>query len=108
MGFIDAIKLSKDPPSFMTLFVDSIAFIGILIAAASIFAAVALGYSQIDGIASVAIGLLLAGSSRLPARGGKRLLFWAPAPPRILPSILSPAQFHPRSLCAHGPITPPP
>ena len=42
MGFIDAIKLSKDPPSFMTLFVDSIALIGILIATASTFAAVAL------------------------------------------------------------------
>ena len=81
MGFIDAIKLSKDPPSFMTLFVDSIALIGILIAAASTFAAVALGYPQIDGIASVAIGLLLAGSSVFLARESKVFL-WASRPTR--------------------------
>src|SRR6202163_2013709 len=63
LGFFDAFRLSKDPPSFMTLFEDSAALIGILIAAASTFAAVSLGHPQIDGIGSVAIGLLLAGMS---------------------------------------------
>ena len=94
MGFIDEIKLSKDPPSFMTLFVDSIALIGILIAAASTFAAVALGYPQIDGIASVAIGLLLAGSSVFLARESKSLLMGEPAYPFIRKSILSIANSH--------------
>ena len=60
LGFFDAFKLSKDPPSFMTLFEDSAALIGILIAAASTFAAVALEDPRIDGIGSLAIGLLLA------------------------------------------------
>src|ERR1700719_4257097 len=40
IGFLDAFKLSKDPPSFITLFEDSIALVGILIAAASTFAPV--------------------------------------------------------------------
>jgi cation diffusion facilitator family transporter len=105
MGFIDAIKLSKDPPSFMTLFVDSIALIGILIAAASTFAAVALGYPQIDGIASVAIGLLLAGSSVFLARESKSLLMGEPAYPFIRKSILSIANSHSGCLRANGLIT---
>jgi cation diffusion facilitator family transporter len=105
MGFIDAIKLSKDPPSFMTLFEDSIALIGILIAAASTFAAVALGYPQIDGIASVAIGLLLAGSSVFLARESKSLLMGEPAYPFIRKSILSVANAHSGCLRANGLIT---
>src|ERR1700726_5204146 len=78
-GFLDAFRLSKDPPSFITLFEDSIALVGILIAAASTFAAVVLGHPQIDGIASVAIGLLLAGFSIFLARGGKIPLMGEPA-----------------------------
>jgi len=105
MGFIDAIKLSKDPPSFMTLFVDSIALIGILIAAASTFAAVASGYPQIDGIASVAIGLLLAGSSVFLARESKSLLMGEPAYPFIRKSILSIANSYSGCLRANGLIT---
>src|SRR5260221_9174352 len=56
LGFFDAFKLSKDPPSFMTLFEDSAALIGILIAAASTFSAVALDDPRIDGIGSLALG----------------------------------------------------
>jgi divalent metal cation (Fe/Co/Zn/Cd) transporter len=48
-----------------------------------------LGYPQIDGIASVAIGLLLAGSSVFLARESKSLLMGEPAYPFIRKSILS-------------------
>jgi cation diffusion facilitator family transporter len=89
IGFLDAFKLSKDPPSFITLFEDSIALVGILIAAASTFAAVVLACPQIDGIASVAIGLLLAGSSIFLARESKSLLMGEPADLSIRKSILS-------------------
>jgi cation diffusion facilitator family transporter len=105
IGFFDAFKLSKDPPSFITLFEDSIALVGILIAAASTFAAVALGYPEIDGIASVAIGLLLAGSSIFLARESKSLLMGEPAYPAIRNSILSIANSHSGCLRANGLIT---
>src|SRR6267154_4467801 len=102
IGFLDAFRLSKDPPSFMTLFEDSIALVGILIAAASTFAAVALGYPQIDGIASVAIGLLLAGSSVFLARESKSLLIGEPAYLFVRKSILSIANSHSGCLRANG------
>jgi cation diffusion facilitator family transporter len=105
IGFLDAFKLSKDPPSFITLFEDSIALVGILIAAASTFAAVVLGYPQIDGIASVAIGLLLAGSSIFLARESKSLLMGEPADLSIRKSILSIANSHSGCLRANGLIT---
>src|SRR6202049_2234037 len=56
LGFFKAFRLSKDPPSFMTLFEDSVALVGILIAAAATFAAVALGHPEFDGAGSVAVG----------------------------------------------------
>jgi divalent metal cation (Fe/Co/Zn/Cd) transporter len=37
LGFLDAFRLSKDPPSFMTLFEDSAALVGILVAAVATF-----------------------------------------------------------------------
>jgi cation diffusion facilitator family transporter len=105
IGFFDAFKLSKDPPSFMTLFEDSIALIGIVIAAASTFAAVTLGHPQIDGVASVAIGVLLAGSSVFLARESKSLLMGEPAYLFIRKSILSIANSQSGCLRANGLIT---
>jgi divalent metal cation (Fe/Co/Zn/Cd) transporter len=105
LGFFHAFKLSKNPPSFMTLFEDSVALIGILIAAASTFAAVALGHPQIDGIGSVAIGLLLAGTSVFLARESKSLLMGEPAYLFIRNSILSIANSQSDCLRANGLIT---
>jgi divalent metal cation (Fe/Co/Zn/Cd) transporter len=105
LGFFDAFRISKDPPLFMTLFEDSVALIGILIAAASTFAAVALARPEIDGIASVGIGLLLAVTSVFLARESKSLLMGEPAYPFIRKSILSIANAHPGCLRANGLIT---
>jgi cation diffusion facilitator family transporter len=105
LGFFDAFRTSKDPPLFMTLFEDSVALIGILIAAASTFAAVALARPEIDGIASVGIGLLLAVTSVFLARESKSLLMGEPAYPFIRKSILSIANAHPGCLRANGLIT---
>src|ERR1700692_525618 len=97
LGFFDAFRISKDPPLFMTLFEDSVALIGILIAAASTFAAVALARPEIDGIGSVGIGLLLAVTSIFLARESKSLLMAEPAYPVVRRSILSIATCHPAS-----------
>jgi cation diffusion facilitator family transporter len=105
LGFFDAFRISKDPPLFMTLFEDSVALSGILIAAASTFAAVALARPEIDGIGSVGIGLLLAVTSVFLARESKSLLMGEPAYPFIRESILSIANAHPGCLRANGLIT---
>ena len=105
IGFFDAFKLSKDPPSFMTLFQDSVALIGISIAAAATAAAGTLNHPEIDGIGSIAIGLLLAGTSVFLARESKSLLMGERAYPSVRKSILTIANAHPGCLQANGLLT---
>jgi cation diffusion facilitator family transporter len=105
LGFFKAFRLSKDPPSFMTLLEDSVALVGIFIAAATTFAAVATGYSQWDGIGSIAIGIMLAGISVFLFRESKSLLLGEQAYPSILKSILTLANEQPGCLRANGLFT---
>jgi cation diffusion facilitator family transporter len=105
LGFFRAFRLSKDPPSFMTLFEDSVALLGIFIAAAATFAAVALGHPEFDGVGSIAIGLILAATSILLARESKSLLIGEQAYPSIRKSILSLANAQPSCLKANGLFT---
>jgi cation diffusion facilitator family transporter len=105
IGFFRAFTLSKDPPSFMTLFEDSVALLGVAIAAAATFAAVSLGHPEIDGAGSVAIGLILAATSLFLARESKSLLIGEPAYPSIRKSILSLANAQPSCQRANGLIT---
>jgi cation diffusion facilitator family transporter len=105
LGFLKAFMLSKDPPSFMTLFEDSVALLGVFIAAVATFAAVALGHPEFDGAGSIAIGLVLAATSLFLARESKSLLIGEPAYPAIRRSILSAANAQPSCLKANGLIT---
>jgi cation diffusion facilitator family transporter len=105
LGFFKAFMLSKDPPSFMTLFEDSVALLGVFIAAAATFAAVALGHPEFDGAGSIAIGLILAATSLFLARESKSLLIGEPAYPSIRQSILALANAQPNCLRANGLIT---
>lgn len=57
--FWQAIKVSKDPSSFVVLFEDMADVIGILIAATGIILSHIFNNPYIDGIASILIGLLL-------------------------------------------------
>jgi cation diffusion facilitator family transporter len=56
----DFIKASKDPALFSVLLEDSAALIGICLAAAGVIAASIFHVARADGLASIAIGLLLA------------------------------------------------
>ena len=105
LGFFAAIKLSKDPPSFMTLFEDSVALLGILIAAAATFAAGALDRPELDGAGSVAIGLMLAATSIFLARESKSLLLGEPAYPSMREAILAIANAQQDCLRANGVLT---
>jgi cation diffusion facilitator family transporter len=88
LGIFDAFRRSKDPPAFMVLFEDSAALIGILIAAAGTFASVTLDAPVYDGVASVAIGLVLAATAVLLARESKSLLIGERADHALSDSIL--------------------
>jgi cation diffusion facilitator family transporter len=84
----DAIRESKDPPSFMVLFEDSAALAGIIIAFVGIYLSARLGLPVLDGVGSVLIGLILAVTAWLLARETKSLLIGEPADPKLVASIL--------------------
>ncbi|CAN5408140.1 cation diffusion facilitator family transporter [soil metagenome] len=102
MGFFEAFRRSKDPPSFMVLFEDSAALIGIVIAAAGTYASASLNMPIMDGVASVTIGLVLAGTSLLLLRESKSLLIGERADDALAASIVRIAQQDKSVLRANG------
>lgn len=105
LGYYEAFRRSKDPPSFMVLFEDSAALIGIAIAALGTFAAGALDAPVYDGIASLLIGLLLAGTAALLARESKSLLIGERADRRLSASIMRIAEARSPVSRANGLLT---
>lgn len=79
LGFIEAATRSRDPTSFLVLFEDSAALIGIAIAFAGTLLVQMTGIQRFDGIAFVGIGLVLALTSLFLARESKGLLIGEPA-----------------------------
>jgi cation diffusion facilitator family transporter len=73
-GLFEAIHTSKDPTSFSVLLEDSAALAGLLIAFLGIFLGQRLGLPQLDGVASVLIGLLLCAVAVLMVYESKGLL----------------------------------
>jgi cation diffusion facilitator family transporter len=82
-----AIRDSKDPPSFMVLFEDSAALVGLSLAFAGTALSVGLGLPVLDGVASVLIGLVLAVTAALLARETKGLLIGERANQGIIDAI---------------------
>jgi cation diffusion facilitator family transporter len=105
LGYFEAFRRSKDPPSFVVLFEDSAALIGIVVAALGTFAASSLGWAVFDGIASIVIGLVLAVVSILLARESKSLLIGERADARLSASILAIAGNQPGVASANGVMT---
>jgi cation diffusion facilitator family transporter len=102
LGYYDAFRRSKDPITFMVLIEDSAALIGILIAALGTFAATTLDAPVFDGIASIVIGLVLAGTASLLARESKSLLLGERADIKLSDSILRIAEEGSLGLKANG------
>jgi cation diffusion facilitator family transporter len=86
-GFWADFKASKDPTSFMVLFEDSAALIGIAIAASATALSLYFEAPWIDGAGSVLIGVLLAVVAVLLARESKALLIGERASPELARSI---------------------
>jgi len=104
-GYFEAFRASKDPSTFTVLFEDSAALIGLVIAFLGIAGAQAFSMPQLDGIASLGIGMVLALSSMLLARETKQLLIGEPAHPHVRASILKIAAADDGIRNANGVIT---
>ena len=72
--FWNALHASKDPATYTVLAEDGAALVGLLIAAAGVYASHRLGIPELDGAASLLIGLLLCGVAVLLVRESRGLL----------------------------------
>ncbi len=99
MGWWEAIRRSKDPATFVVLFEDSAALVGILIAALFIGLAEALNDPRLDGVGSVLIGIVLGIVAILLARESKGLLIGERASPALSADVTAIAQTQP-GVCA--------
>jgi len=87
MGLLAAVIRSKDPTVFTVLFEDSAALLGLTVAAFGIFASQTLRMPVLDGVASIVIGLILAGTAFLLAFESKGLLIGESAHPETVRAI---------------------
>ncbi len=85
--WLDAIKSSKDPTVFTVLFEDTAALVGLLIAASGITAGQVFSLPIMDGVASVAIGLVLAVTAALLAYESQSLLIGEGVQPEVRASL---------------------
>lgn len=100
-----AIHASKDPPSFMVLFEDSAALVGLVIAAVATALSIHFGAPWIDGAGSVCIGLVLALIAVLLARESKALLIGERAQPALSEAIRDAAEREPGVRGVEGILT---
>jgi len=105
LGFYEAFRKSKDPPSFMVLFEDSAALLGIALAAAGTFAATYWHMPQLDGVASVLIGCVLGAVAMVLARESKSLLIGESASSELTKSIMEIAAKNPAVRRVNGLLT---
>jgi cation diffusion facilitator family transporter len=101
-SYAEAFRKSKDPTTFIVLFEDTAALVGLLIAAAGITAAQVFNAPRLDGVASIGIALVLLLSSLLLARETKALLIGETAHAHLRDAILRIAGEDPDVRYANG------
>jgi cation diffusion facilitator family transporter len=74
VGLVRFIRISKDPNLFATLLEDSAGLSGVVLAALGVLGSAALGLEWADGLASIAIGLLLVGVALVMANETRSLI----------------------------------
>ncbi len=104
-GYLAAIRRSKDPPQFVVLLEDTAALLGILIAAVGTWASIHWSDPRLDGVASVAIGVLLGGVSVLLAKESKGLLIGERADPKLQQEVFLIARSTEGVVCPNGVVT---
>jgi cation diffusion facilitator family transporter len=105
LGFYESFRRSKDPPSFMVLFEDSAALLGIGIAAAGTFMAAHFQQPEYDAIASLLIGLVLGTIALVLAQESKSLLIGESADTDLRDSIVRVAAQNPIVRRVNGLLT---
>ncbi|WP_455198805.1 cation diffusion facilitator family transporter [Kaarinaea lacus] len=93
-GYIEAVQRGKDPSMFVVLFEDSAAMLGLLIAFLGIWLSQITGNAIYDGVASILIGLILAGTAVWLAIETKSLLIGEGANQEVVNSIRNIALSH--------------
>lgn len=86
-GWWQAVRDSKDPATFTVLFEDSAALAGLAVAAAGVWASHHFGDPRLDGLASIAIGAILAFVAIFLAREAKGLLIGERANPELIAGV---------------------
>lgn len=105
LGYLAAVRRSKDPTTFTVLFEDSAALLGIAVAFAGVLAAELSGVPEFDGVASIGIGLVLAATAIFLARESKGLLIGEQASSALQAAILDIAGGDPAVQRANGVVT---
>jgi cation diffusion facilitator family transporter len=100
-----AVHASKDPPSFMVLFEDSAALVGLAIAGTATGLSVHFGAPWIDGAGSILIGIVLGTVAVLLARESKDLLIGERARPELSEAIRDAAEREPGVIGVEGILT---
>jgi cation diffusion facilitator family transporter len=99
LGFFDYIRESKDPTAKTVLFEDSAALLGILIAAAGLllteYQVGGAAGAYWDGVASIAIGIVLSIVAFALARSSRGLLLGEAANPKNVQAIQTAIESHP-------------
>ena len=93
-GYIEAVQRGKDPSMFVVLFEDSAAMLGLLIALLGVSLSQITGNAVYDGVASILIGLILAGTAVWLAIETKGLLIGEGANLEVVNSIRKIAESH--------------
>lgn len=88
-GYIEAVHRAKDPSTFVVLFEDSAAMLGLLVAFIGVALSQFTGVLLFDGIASIIIGLILIGTAIWLAYETKGLLIGESANSRVVTEIRS-------------------
>ena len=104
-SFWRSLHISKDPSVYTVLAEDGAALLGLAIAACGVYGSHALDMPVLDGVASIAIGVLLTGVAALLMRESHGLLIGEGVRRETSEAIVALAQLHAAVRTAHPPLS---
>ncbi len=104
-SLLRAVRESKDPTTFVVLFEDSAAMLGIIVAFLGVWLSHVTHIAWFDGAASVVIGLILGGTAVWLAHETKGLLIGESAAPEVADDVRRRALAQPEVQAVHEVLT---